>query len=214
MEEIALNNLKVLTHPTKLVANQYTIQGNSLIVSDGDSFDTIYEPKDLEYPVYFTFHQLMNHVHSSYGHQFHGHTRKQLIDLMIDALDNLCDYYESTDMKHLPFGEMINDLDDKIFFIQQYYRYGWCLWLPTMIKESMNSMCQLMIMGSQLIVKDYVEMNTFDLNGIDLSDETEEDDNGDDEGIPDLDETNHDDSEIDGGDKKEDNKKEDNKKVN
>ena len=204
MEEIALNNLKVLTHPTKLAANQYTIQGNSLITSDGDSFDTIYEPKDLEYPVYFTFHQLMNHVHSSYGHQFHGHTRKQLINLMIDALDNLCEYYESTDMKYIPFGEMINDLDDKVFFIQQYYRYGWCLWLPTKIKEYLNWVCVVAVGASKEIVKDYIQemkdpggyisehdgQDSDDSNDSDYSTE-ENESNDSSEDIPDLDESEH-----------------------
>ena len=32
------------------------------------------------------------------------------------------------------FECLIEDLDDKVFIIHGYYKYGWCQWLPTKIK--------------------------------------------------------------------------------
>jgi hypothetical protein len=183
MEKVAINNLKVLTHPTKLAANQFSLKHNEMAMSDGDSFDTIYSLGELEYPIYFTFHQLLNHVHSSYDHHVCGYTRKELIELMIDALDNLMDYYENTDMKNLNFGIMLDDIDDKVFFVQQYYRYGWCIWLPTFIKETINRGCRFTLACSKEIVKDYIEMCDVN-NEIDSSD-----DEGTDEGTDDVDES-------------------------
>lgn len=199
MEEVAINNLKVLTHPTKLAANQYVLRNNEMITNN-DSFDTIYSLDDLEYPIYFTFHQLLNHVHTSYDNNIHGYTRKELINLMIDALDNLMDYYESTDMKNINFGNMLDDIDDKVFFVQQYYRYGWCLWLPTFMKLQMNKFCRGLINTSKEVHNFYYEsmIKPYEWNtesdadsdsesGAESNVETEEESDD----IPDLDETNH-----------------------
>ena len=199
MEKVAINNLKVLTHPTKLAANQYNLRNNEMITND-DSFDTIYGLDDLEYPIYFTFHQLLNHVHTSYDNNIHGYTRKELINLMIEALDNLMDYYESNDMKNINFGNMLDDIDDKVFFVQQYYRYGWCLWLPTFMKLQMNKFCRGLINTSKEVHNFYYEsmIKPYEWNtesdadsdsesGAESNVETEEESDD----IPDLDETNH-----------------------
>ena len=192
MEEIALNNLKVLIHPTKLAANKFTLQNNEMITNEDDSFDTIYTLQELEYPVYFTFHQLMNHVHTSYINELHGYTRKDIIDMMEDALDNLCELYERSEAKRLQFGVMLDDLDDKVFYIKQYYRYGMCSWFPTIMKEWIHTSCMFAIQFSKEIVKDYMEMNPILVSDDEDQDEDQEEEtNEESEDIPDLDETNH-----------------------
>lgn len=198
MEEIAIRNLQVLTHPSKLAANKFTLQNNEMITNEDDSFDTIYTLQELEYPVYFTFHQLMNHVHTSYRNDLHGYTRKDIISMMEDALENLCELYERSEMKRLQFGVMLDDLDDKVFYIKQYYRYGMCSWFPTIMKEWIHTSCMFAIQCSKEIVKDYMEMNPI-LVSDDEDDEDEEDDDQEEEeevteeseDISDLDETNH-----------------------
>ena len=198
MEEIAIRNLQVLTHPSKLAANKFTLQNNEMITNEDDSFDTIYTLQELEYPVYFTFHQLMNHVHTSYRNDLHGYTRKDIISMMEDALENLCELYERSEMKRLQFGVMLDDLDDKVFYIKQYYRYGMCSWFPTIMKEWIHTSCMFAIQCSKEIVKDYMEMNPI-LVSDDEEDEDEDDEDQDEEeeateeseDISDLDETNH-----------------------
>ena len=84
MEEIAIRNLQVLIHPSKLAANKFTLQNNEMITNEDDSFDTIYTLQELEYPVYFTFHQLMNHVHTSYRNDLHGYSSE--ISLLTESI--------------------------------------------------------------------------------------------------------------------------------
>ena len=91
MEKVALNNLKVLCDSNKLVGNLYHLNHYEISTSDTSisdpstsdtstsddtTYDTIYTLNDLEYPIYFTFHQLLNHVHSTYRGKLYGYTRK------------------------------------------------------------------------------------------------------------------------------------------
>ena len=186
LEEIALSNLEILSHPTKFSANKFRLENNEMISNDDDTFDTIYSLDDLEFPVYFTFHQLMNHVHSSYKTKYNGYTRLQLIELMNDALENLYENYETSGAKHLRFGEMLDDLDEKVYFIQQYYKYGACLWLPGFVKGYLNTLCRLMLQ-SGTICSDMVQMmypvpyDSDDEEGDDVEDDEDDGDDEDDE---------------------------------
>ena len=123
LEEIAFHNLQFLNDRDDFLANRYKIDKNQLVKEDDD---TVYTLDDLEYPIFFTFHQLMNHVHSSYEPRFHGKTKKELLDMFEIALNTLNEYYIETDNSDKRFERVIDDIDDKITFIIQYYKYGFC----------------------------------------------------------------------------------------
>ena len=59
LEKIAFSNLVFLQNKDDFLSNKYFIQ-NQRFCKREDIFDTIYSFKELEYPIYFTFHQLMN----------------------------------------------------------------------------------------------------------------------------------------------------------
>lgn len=160
LEEIALNNLKVLTHPFSFKAHKFTLKRNELVTEDDSNFETIYTFDELEYAIYFTFHQLLNHVHSNYGGKFYGYTRQALLNLMEDGIDTLCETYEQSDMTNTSFEALLEDLDDKVYHAQQYYKYGLCLWLPTYIKEYMNTTCKTMIEVSKYIQRCHGDLHT------------------------------------------------------
>ena len=82
LSNIAIQNLVFLSEKDKFSANQYKLVNKEFITSEEDTFDTIYSFNDLEYPIYFTFHQVMNHMHGSYENKICGYTRKELIHLM------------------------------------------------------------------------------------------------------------------------------------
>ena len=65
LSEVAVKNLLFLSEKDAFLANQYKLENKKFISSDEDNYDTIYSFSDLEYPLYFTFHQVMNHIHSS-----------------------------------------------------------------------------------------------------------------------------------------------------
>ena len=60
--EAAINNLLFLNEKNQFQGNSYKIVNNQFISSDDDNFDTIYSLSELEYPIYFTVHQILNHV--------------------------------------------------------------------------------------------------------------------------------------------------------
>ena len=90
--------LQFLNDRDDFLANRYKIDKNQLVKEDDD---TVYTLDDLEYPIFFTFHQLMNHVHSSYELRFHGKTKKELLDMFEIALNTLNEYYIETDNSNI-----------------------------------------------------------------------------------------------------------------
>ena len=149
LEDIAFNNLQFLNDKEDFLANRYTLKKQQLIKEDDD---TLYSLSDLEYPLFFTFHQLINHVHSSYEPKFHGKTKKELLDMFQVAIETINEYYVETDNSNIEFETLIDDIEDKVFFITQYYRYGWCHRLPTIVKDAFSSLCMQLIYSSRIIV--------------------------------------------------------------
>ena len=151
MENKALNNLLFLQDKEDFLSNRYKIVNNEFqSVDEADNqFEKVYSFSELEYPVYFTFHQLMNHVHNSYESSLNGYTRLQLIEMFERAIDNLLEYYSNVDEVNPSFQELLEDLDEKVYFIHIYYRYGLCYWLPTAIKSHMNYLCSRLISTSE-----------------------------------------------------------------
>jgi len=196
LEDIAFLNLQFLSEKEDFLANRYSVSKNRFIRLDDD---TLYSLSDLEYPIFFTFHQLINHVHSSYEPTFHGKTKKELLDMFSVALGILSEYHLETDNSNTEFEYLINDIDEKVFFIKQYYKYGWCHRAPTMVKDYFSRLCKNMLDTSRLIAKDYI--NDFkDPGGYASTDESESEDESEKEDeskssdseesyeIPDLDE--------------------------
>ena len=196
LEEKAFNNLKFLTNKDKLLSNSYSIQNNEFVDKEGDSFDTIYSCKDLEYPIYFTFHQIINHVNTSYKNTFRGQSKIEIMNLLEKALDVVCEYYNEIEEHNVFFEQLVDDLDDKVFFIKQYYKYGICIGLPTFIKNMLNTACSSLLKFNREIIEDYVrelkDLGTYGSDSESESDDTlaEKVDDGvdelTDEDIPDL----------------------------
>ena len=151
MEHKALNNLLFLQDKEDFLSNRYKIVNNEFqSVDEADNqFEKVYSFSELEYPVYFTFHQLMNHVHNSYESSLNGYNRLELIEMFERAIDNLLEYYSNVDEVNPSFQELLEDLDEKVYFIHIYYRYGLCYWLPTAIKSHMNYLCSRLISTSE-----------------------------------------------------------------
>ena len=151
MENKALTNLLFLQDKEDFLSNRYIIVNNEFqsVGKADNQFEKVYSFSELEYPVYFTFHQLMNHVHNSYESSLNGYNRLQLIEMFERAIDNLVEYYSNVDEVNPSFQELLEDLDEKVYFIHIYYRYGLCYWLPTAIKSHMNYLCSRLISTSE-----------------------------------------------------------------
>ena len=199
LEEIAFHNLEFLNKKEDFLANRYKIDKNRFIKEDDD---TVYTLDDLEYPIFFTFHQLINHVHSSYNQHFYGKTKKELLNMFEIALDTLNEYYVETDNSNKRFEHVIDDIEDKVLFIIQYYKYGWCQHFPTIVKDNFTSFCRTLLVVSK-------EINNFHYDNcikphLLSDDEDDEDDEGDSDDNCEGDETDGEDETGEKRDKKED----------
>ena len=156
---VAVNNLIFLSKRDKFLANQYKLINKEFISSENDdnTYDTIYSFNELEYPIYFTFHQVMNHIHSSYESTIHGYTRQQIIRYMNEAMISLLEYYENIEERDESFEYLIDDLEEKVYIIEGYYKYGWFLWIPTKIKEYLNYACLRALKVSRDITDEYIQ---------------------------------------------------------
>ena len=209
MENKALNNLLFLQDKEDFLSNRYKIVNNEFqsVGKTDNQFEKVYSFSELEYPVYFTFHQLMNHVHNSYESSLNGYNRLELIEMFERAIDNLVEYYSNVDEVNPSFQELLEDLDEKVYFIHIYYRYGLCYWLPTAIKSQMNYLCSRLISTSEDVL-DAVDQASKKYNvvmyGTDYS-EDESDDATESEESDDSDESEDDSEEQSDTDSKKEN---------
>ena len=157
LSEVAVKNLLFLSDKDAFLANQYKLNNKEFVTSEDDTYDTIYSFSELEYPIYFTFHQLMNHIHSSYDSTIHGYTRQELLSYMNQAITTLVDYYENVEGVDESFEVLLDDLEEKIYLIEGYYKYGWFLWIPTKMKEYMNYACLKVLRMSRDITEEYIQ---------------------------------------------------------
>jgi hypothetical protein len=150
----------------------------------------------------------MNHIHSSYDSTIYGYTREELLLFMSNAIVTLIDYYETVEGTDESFEILIDDIEEKLYLIEGYYKYGWFIWLPTKLKEYMNHACLQVLKVSREITDQYInyvkdpcgdnlDMTSQDDTDSELDDEAS--DEASDEGESDLDE-----EDIVEDDKKED----------
>ena len=91
LDEVALANLKVLNEePSDETKYILMASGNVLSVIEDDNYDTISSVKDLEYPIYFTYHHIFNIL--LYDTSISYYHRKYLLEQIDRSLDNLGDY--------------------------------------------------------------------------------------------------------------------------
>jgi len=155
--KVAMDNLLFLSKGEKFITNKYKLNNLRFESSEDETFDTIYSLKELEYPLYFTINQLLTDIHTSYEYYIQGYHRKDIINMLDDVVEMLYQYYEGCEENNPLFELFLDDIDDKVFFTQGYYKYGICHWIPTKLSEYLNWFCIRSIKISKEIVNDYLD---------------------------------------------------------
>jgi len=155
--KVAMDNLLFLSKRDNFITNKYKLNHLSFESSEEETFDTIYSLKELEYPLYFTINQLLNEIHTSYEYNIQGYHRMDIIMMLDDVVEMLYQYYEGCEENNPLFESFLDDIDDKVFFTQGYYKYGLCHWIPIKFNEYLNWFCIRSIKISKEIVNDYLE---------------------------------------------------------
>ena len=89
MNKLAYDNLKLLNE--KYTDSLYLISDNNILnLIEKDNFDTCSKLKSLEYPIYFTYHHILNIV--DYDKDISYKNKMNLLEMIENSLDNLIDY--------------------------------------------------------------------------------------------------------------------------
>ena len=156
LDKTSIANLLLLQDKDKLMKSKYKIISNQLVANDEDSFDTVYSYKELEYPVYFTFHQIMNHVRYSYNTKYFNYSKKALLKMLLNVIDNLSDVYSEKDEIDESFEHLLEDLENKVMVLKHHYYYGYCYYIPSIVKDWLNNTCIIMLETGKIICEEYI----------------------------------------------------------
>ena len=119
--EAAINNLLFLNEKNQFQGNSYKIVNNQFISSDDDNFDTIYSLSELEYPIYFSFHQLLNSLRYSNLYRIEDYKTSEIIQLLDESIDKVIALLDKTqdDPQNNVLCQIIDDVDDKYDILRE-----------------------------------------------------------------------------------------------
>ena len=122
MNKLAYDNLKLLDEEhsdTLFLISDHNI----LSLIEKDNFDTCSKVKSLEYPIYFTYHHILNIV--DYDKDISYKNKMNLLTMIENSLDNLLDYLDDYDENDENITILIDDIYERydIVKINQKHNY-------------------------------------------------------------------------------------------
>ena len=122
MNKIAVQNLELIIDLDDNI-DEYNIiiEGNKISQSTDENYEGLVELRELEYPIYFSFHQLMNSIRYSNFYKIEGYRTKELIDLIDEAIEKLVDILSNSedDPHNQVICNIIDDIDDKFIVLRE-----------------------------------------------------------------------------------------------
>jgi len=90
-----------------------------------DKFENITELSEIEYVLYFSFHQLIN---IPIREVIDDYSRKELLNIMIDAIATIYDVYDNSiyDTENTRICQMIDEIDEIVFKAKINYKQNKC----------------------------------------------------------------------------------------
>jgi len=123
LDKIAIKNLE---HLFKLGDNideyHLVVDGNIISQSEeDDNYESIFNLKELEYPIYFSFHQLYNSIRYSNLYKIEGYKTQDLIQLMDSTINKVVQILEKTeeDPHNTQLCGIVDDIDDKFIVLRE-----------------------------------------------------------------------------------------------
>ena len=127
LDTVAIKNIKLLANfDTKL--NKFIDVKDKIILEEkekDDEFENITELSDIEYSLYFSFNHLLTIQYKSI---IEDYTRKEIINLMIEAITTIYTIYENTiyDDNNIRIYTMLEKIDELIFNANINYKKYTC----------------------------------------------------------------------------------------
>lgn len=122
LNEIAINNLKLINSLSGPVDNfDLVIDGNNITKTNENNYDGIFCLRELEYPIYFSFHQLFNSLRYSNIYKIDNYKTNEIIDIIDSSIDKIIDILnEKNDDPHNKIlCNIMDDIDEKYDIIRE-----------------------------------------------------------------------------------------------
>ena len=121
LDRIAIENLKIINRLCDNDECQILIDGNKLTESCDDNYEGMFDLKSFEYPIYFTYYQLLNSIRYSNLYKIEGYKTRYLIWLMDNGIDKILSILDKTkdDPHNQIIYDLIDDIDDKYIILKE-----------------------------------------------------------------------------------------------
>lgn len=126
MNTIAFDNLKIINEYNN---NNYLIaDGNLLSLIEKDDYDPVNKLSSLEYPIYFTFHYLLNLISddNSLSYQYRINLLENINYSLYQLMDFITDLDEKETEENKILIDIINNIDERYDIISEKIKYTYC----------------------------------------------------------------------------------------
>jgi len=122
LNNIAIRNLELLCDLDDNIEEYHlVVDGNNIQRSTDDNYDGIFSLKELEYPIYFSFHQLLNSLRYSNLYRIEDYKTSEIINVLDESIDKVVDILDKTqdDPHNNILCQIIDDVDDKYDILRE-----------------------------------------------------------------------------------------------
>ena len=122
LNNIAISNLELLCElDDNIEEYNLVVDGNNIQRSTDENYDGIFSLRELEYPIYFSFHQLLNSLRYSNLYKIEEYKTSEIIYLLDDSIDKVVDILDKTqdDPQNNVLCQIIDDVDDKYDILRE-----------------------------------------------------------------------------------------------
>ena len=122
LNNIAISNLELLNDlDGNIEEYNLVVDGNNIQRSTDENYDGIFSLRELEYPIYFSFHQLLNSLRYSNLYKVEEYRTSEIIQLLDESIDRVIDLLDKTqdDPQNNVLCQIIDDIDDKYDILRE-----------------------------------------------------------------------------------------------
>lgn len=122
LNNIAISNLELLCDlDDNIEEYNLVVDGNNIQRSTDENYDGIFSLRELEYPIYFSFHQLLNSLRYSNLYRIEDYKTSEIIQLLDESIDKVVDILDKTqdDPQNNVLCQIIDDVDDKYDILRE-----------------------------------------------------------------------------------------------
>lgn len=122
LNNIAISNLELLCElDDNIEEYNLVVDGNNIQRSTDENYDGIFSLRELEYPIYFSFHQLLNSLRYSNLYRIEDYKTSEIIRVLDESIDKIVDILDKTqdDPHNNILCQIIDDVDDKYDILRE-----------------------------------------------------------------------------------------------